>query len=109
MEGLLEIFGKFDSDGDGVFEFNEFCKLWEHLGFEQPIAHAAQPDSDSSERDPEFDKFDLNADGVLSARGAATFCLLHICLVFVPSPWSGCALITAATWVCRDHGVHGGA
>ena len=67
LQGLLDLFGKFDENADGVVEFNEFCELWTHLGGEPPVETTGQPDS--GDVDPLFDEYDLNADGVLSARG----------------------------------------
>ena len=73
LGGLIDLFGKFDGNGDGVVEFDEFPALWAHLGGEPPIAGAAQLEGNAGggDVDPDFDQFDLNADGVLSARGAS--------------------------------------
>lgn len=101
LKGLLDLFGQFDDNDDGVVEFNEFRDLWTHLGGEPPIEGAPQQEGSSSEVDPEFDQFDLNADGVLSARGTK---LLRFLLARVSSSWAssvltlaprGCAEITA--------------
>ena len=74
LQGLIDLFGKFDQDQDGVVEFNEFGDLWTHLGGEPPIVGAAaaavKGEQLDAARSKEFSKFDLNADGVLSARGA---------------------------------------
>jgi len=74
LQGLIDLFGKFDQDQDGVVEFNEFRDLWTHLGGEPPIVGAAaaavKGEQLDAARSKEFSKFDLNADGVLSARGA---------------------------------------
>jgi hypothetical protein len=32
LADLMDLFGDFDKDADGVVEFGEFKKLWEHLG-----------------------------------------------------------------------------
>jgi hypothetical protein len=84
LQGLIDLFGKFDQDQDGVVEFNEFRDLWTHLGGEPPIVGAAaaavKGEQLDAARSKEFSKFDLNADGVLSARGATATHPPGLCL-----------------------------
>ena len=32
VEQLVQSLGSFDTDGNGIIEWNEFPALWEHLG-----------------------------------------------------------------------------
>ena len=62
LQGLIDLFGKFDQDQDGVVEFNEFGDLWTHLGGEPPIVGAAaaavKGEQLDAARSKEFSKFD---------------------------------------------------
>ena len=134
LDGLLDLFGKYDDNGDGVVEFDEFRDLWAHLGGEEPIAGAAQLEGNRGDGDvdPEFDEFDLNADGVLSARGASaqppppppalpsslhtrarahththTHTLTHTSIHLLGPPL--CSHSYCHLCVCRNNGLHDGA
>ena len=72
LQGLLDLFGQFDTDGDGVVEFTEFSALWAHLGGEPPIEHAHDEEVKGGAHMADFDLHDINADGVLSGSGAYT-------------------------------------
>ena len=57
VQSLIESFGEWDSDGDGVLGFDEFLKLWEHLGGDERARAAGLLPSDSIEA--EFAKYAL--------------------------------------------------
>ena len=74
VQRLLETFGKFDEDDDGVIEPDEFALLWEHLGqgktAPEEEEEEEQEEEGEGEEDPlqaTFDRFDTNGDGVLDA------------------------------------------
>jgi hypothetical protein len=54
-------------------EFEEFGALWAHLGGEAAIEHTHHEQVEGGARGAaaEFDRFDINADGVLSGSGAS--------------------------------------
>ena len=73
VQQLLETFGKYDEDDDGVIEPDEFALLWEHLG-QGKTADAPEEQEEEEEEEGEedplqatFDRFDTNGDGVLDA------------------------------------------
>jgi Ca2+-binding EF-hand superfamily protein len=65
MAGLMDLFGDFDKDADGVVQFAEFKKLWEHLGAGHAEAAATAAES-SDQLFATFKKYDLNNQGYLS-------------------------------------------
>lgn len=65
MAGLMEMFGDFDKNDDGVVQFSEFQNLWDHLGAGADGEEASEADAS----DPLFSIFtehDLNGKGYLS-------------------------------------------
>ena len=69
VEGIMEVFADFDDhdDANPVVQFERFGELWSHLGGGEHsgAAAAAEGPQDTPYR-AEFDKYDLNGDGLLS-------------------------------------------
>lgn len=72
VSDLLDTFGSYDADDDGVIEPAEFQLLWEHLGMHEKDVAVASLTAEVAAVVPsghplqdQFDKFDLNKDGVL--------------------------------------------
>ena len=73
LKGVLETFGRFDTDGSGGIEFDEFTELHRHLnsgGEEEAEAEASAVGGRAEDRAlrASFDRFDLNGDGVLDEK-----------------------------------------
>jgi Ca2+-binding EF-hand superfamily protein len=67
VDGVMEVFETPRGDGQPVVEFGDFEALWNHLGGgERTGAKAAAEGPQDTKYRAEFDKYDLNGDGLLS-------------------------------------------
>lgn len=84
LNELLELFGSFDTDGDGVVDFEEWKGLWEHLGGEDAIGQVdmvKKSEANAHEQsDPlwkTFKKYDQTGSNSLSRHEVKQMMGLH--------------------------------
>ena len=67
VDGVMEVFETPSDDGVPIVKFDDFEALWNHLGGgERAGAKAAAQGPQDTKYRAEFDKYDLNGDGLLS-------------------------------------------
>ena len=66
LNGILSMFGSLDADNSGMLEFNEFKRLWSHLGADQTGDVPAPAGAEDHPLWAPFCQYDLNRDGKLS-------------------------------------------